>query len=433
MISIPPIDLNTLRAMKAVARSDSTCTCGSPIARSDSSVRFGFRWRCGPAGDPPGPLRPNHAPDRGYVGVLAYNPVHGDYNKRGGMARYALGEGKNLYRNLGATVQTRRARAERKALSMPSPTDRNLTARPTKIIKPTRRRQTRHFTQLDQVTQLVAARDADPDLGFMARLLALCSLPRTNPGNQLQYVRRNGPFALVMTATGLNHNLPYGNLPRLILAWVCTEAVRTQNRKLILGESLSEFMRKVGVYSTGGGVHARLKNQMKRLFHSQVELSCEDAHGERFIASRIADSGEFWWDTKHPDQSSLWESKIELGEKFFHEIITNPIPLDLNTLKSLKRSPLGLDLYLWLVYRTFGLKRPLRLSWPVLYRQFGADPAKAGNRRTVDNFRTDCLRELEKIKDAWPDLHYQTVKGALLLSPSLPRIAPSQLRLVDAG
>ena len=64
---------------------------------------------------------------------------------------------------------------------MPSPTDHNLTALPTKTVKPTRRRQTRHFTQLDQVTQLVAARDADPDLGFMARLLALCSLPRHQP------------------------------------------------------------------------------------------------------------------------------------------------------------------------------------------------------------------------------------------------------------
>ena len=32
------------------------------------------------------------------------------------------------------------------------------------------RRQARHFTTLDQVTQLVAAREADPDLGFMARL-----------------------------------------------------------------------------------------------------------------------------------------------------------------------------------------------------------------------------------------------------------------------
>ena len=318
---------------------------------------------------------------------------------------------------------------------MPSPTDHNLTALPSEAVKPPRRgrrRQARHFTQLDQVTQLVGARDADPDLGFMARLLALCSLPRTNPGDRSQYVRRNGPYTLHMTATG-REKLPYGNLPRLLLAWVCTEAVRTQSRELVLGSSLSDFMRKVGVYSTGGEVHARLKNQMQRLFHSQVELSYEDAHGERFIASRIADSGEFWWDAKYPNQSSLWESKIELGEKFFHEVITNPVPLDLNTLKSLKRSPLGLDLYLWLTYRTFGLTRPLRLTWPKLYRQFGANPAKAGVRRTVDSFRTKCLRELEKIQRAWPDLHYRPVKGALVIEPSKPCIPPAQLRLVDAG
>ena len=146
-------------------------------------------------------------------------------------------------------------------------------------------------------------------------------------------------------------------------------------------------MRKVGVYSTGGGVHARLKNQMQRLFHSQVELSYEDAHGERF----------------------------------FHEVITTPVPLDMNILKKLKRSPLGLDLYLWLTYRTFTLKRPLRLTWPQLYRQFGADPARAGARRTVDSFRTKCLRELEKIQRAWPDLHYHTVTGGLVLSPSRRR------------
>ena len=38
-----------------------------------------------------------------------------------------------------------------------------------------------HFTRFDQVEQLVRASEADPDTGFMARLLALCSLPRTNP------------------------------------------------------------------------------------------------------------------------------------------------------------------------------------------------------------------------------------------------------------
>ena len=37
------------------------------------------------------------------------------------------------------------------------------------------------FTQADQVNQLVSASEADPDLGFMARTMALCSLPRSNP------------------------------------------------------------------------------------------------------------------------------------------------------------------------------------------------------------------------------------------------------------
>ena len=72
----------------------------------------------------------------------------------------------------------------------------------------------------------------------------------------------------------------------------------------------------------------------------------------------------------------LWDSKIELGEKFFQEIIAHPIPLDLNILKRLKRSPLGLDLYLWLTYRTFMLKTPLTLVWRQLYRQFGRGPGQ---------------------------------------------------------
>ena len=109
----------------------------------------------------------------------------------------------------------------------------------------------RGFTLADQVNQLVGASEADPDMGFMARLLALCSLPRTNPGDRLQYKRVNGPYKLIMIAGGDN-KLPYGNLPRLLLAWVSTEAVRTGSRVLILGDSLSEFMRTLGVYSSDG-------------------------------------------------------------------------------------------------------------------------------------------------------------------------------------
>ena len=51
-----------------------------------------------------------------------------------------------------------------------------------------------HFTQADQVNQLVSANEANPERGFMARMMVLCSLPRTNPGNRLRYVRQNGPY-----------------------------------------------------------------------------------------------------------------------------------------------------------------------------------------------------------------------------------------------
>ena len=242
------------------------------------------------------------------------------------------------------------------------------------------------------MTQLVSASEADAEIGFMARLLALCSLPRTNPKNRREFKRVNGPYTLYMVAGGGN-KLPYGTLPRLLLAWVCTEAVRTQSPELILGDSLSEFMRKVGIYSTSGDKHTRLRNQMRRLFGCTVSLLYEDAREEATLNAPIARLTEFWWSERQPDARSLWESKIELGEDFFNEIIAHPIPIDKNTLRAMKRSPLGLDLYLWLTYRTFALKRPLRLTWRQLYWQFGADPATA-SKVAQQAFRRDCLREL---------------------------------------
>ena len=294
---------------------------------------------------------------------------------------------------------------------------------PVKAIRETPPPARRGFTLADQVNQLVGASEADPERGFMARTMALCSLPRTNPGNRHQYKRVNGPYKLVMVA-GADNKLPYGNLPRLLMAWVSTEAVRTQSRELVMGRSLSEFMRTLGVYDSSGRTQTRLRNQMKRLFSAHVSLVYEDEHREATAAALIADLTDFWWNPRRPDQPSLWESKIHLSEPFFNEIIQHPVPIDMNTLTALKRSPLGLDLYLWLVYRTFPLRAPLRLTWKQVYRQFGAHPDKASDKKTIQNFRSEVLRELKKIKLAWPELTYTTAPGVLILHPSIPTIAP---------
>ena len=224
-----------------------------------------------------------------------------------------------------------------------------------------------HWTRDDQAEALVEAREAEPDTGFMMRLLALCTLPRTNPGKRQQYRRVNGPFRLYLIAGG-DTKLPYGSIPRLLLAWVCTEAVRTQSRTLVLGRSLSEFMRSVGLNPSGSGDRVRLRNQMDRLFSASVQLVFERDGRSASIGSLVADRTDFWWDPRRPDEPVLWDSTIRLGEDFFNEIIARPVPLDVNVLKAMKRSSLGLDLYLWLTYRLFGMTEPFRLTWRQLYR-----------------------------------------------------------------
>ena len=163
---------------------------------------------------------------------------------------------------------------------------------------------------------------------------------------------------------------------------------------------------------------------MNRLFGCSVSLIYKGERGAASRSSFVADRTEFWWNERKPDESSLWESKIRLGEDLFNEIIRHPVPIDMNTLTALKRCALGLDLYLWLTYRTFALTRPLQITWRQLYRQFGLEPDKGYDKRTVQNFRRNILRELKKIKLAWPELNYTTAPGVLVLLPSTPAIPP---------
>ena len=101
-----------------------------------------------------------------------------------------------------------------------------------------------HFTQADQVNQLVSASEADPDLGFMARHDGALQLTPHQSRQPASVQARQRPLqALILSRTGGGNKLPFGNLPRLLIAWICTEAVRTQNRELVLGRSLSKFMR----------------------------------------------------------------------------------------------------------------------------------------------------------------------------------------------
>ena len=164
---------------------------------------------------------------------------------------------------------------------------------------------------------------------------------------------------------------------------------------------------------------------MDRLFNAHVSLIYEDELRKATVNSLIARRTEFWWNPKRPAESTLWKSKIELSEDLFNEIIQHPVPLDMNTLAALKRSSLGLDLYLWLT-PTGPSPSALRYGSPGGRCTASSEwtrPA-ASDKRTVQNFRCEVLRELKKIKLAWPGLNYTTALGLLILHPSTPTITP---------
>ena len=164
-----------------------------------------------------------------------------------------------------------------------------------------------------------------------------------------------------MSTNGL-YKLPFGNLPRLLLAWVCTEAVRTRSRVLILGDSLAKFMRELGVYSSGGGnAGIKLRNQMKRLFDCTVQLTYKDENGEVAVNSLIARRTESGGMSASPISLHCGRAKSN-SAKTCSTKSSAPVPFDMNTLTALKRCALGLDLYLWLVYRTFSLRAPQRIT-----------------------------------------------------------------------
>lgn len=255
-------------------------------------------------------------------------------------------------------------------------------------------------------------------LGFMARAMVQATLPhRKVAGNE--FTRTNGNFTLSLLAPS-KVGLPYGTIPRLLLSWITTEAVRTKQRELELGDSLSAFMRELDLVPTGGrwGSITRLKDQMQRLFSSSVTCTYDDGSTWALESVKPVDSARLWWSPKEPTQAALWKSTVTLGERFFDEITRSPVPIDMRALKALKRSPMALDIYLWLTYRMFYLRHQTAIPWEALSGQFGSDYAR------LRDFKAAFQKELKKVLVVYPEARVES--GAedrgLILLPSKPHV-----------
>lgn len=267
----------------------------------------------------------------------------------------------------------------------------------------------------------------EEDRGFIAKTFVQATLPHSEVEGTY-YERVNGDFVLSLSTQFADTGLPYGTIPRLLLVWITTEAVKTKSRELILGDSLSDFMRKLDLVPTGGrwGSITRLKDQADRLFSCTIAWRFRSPEkteqGAYTLLSRRREE-IYWWD--HKNQKNYFSSQITLSQEFYEEITANPIVVRTETLKALRQSSLSMDIYTWITHRNSYARKPSYIKWEDLQFQFGAGyPLTSQGKR---DFKKRFIDTLKKVAIVYPEAGKLRPEEKYLLfvpgRPDVPKLA----------
>lgn len=142
----------------------------------------------------------------------------------------------------------------------------------------------------------------------------------------------------------------------------------------------------------------KVDEMLNRILNTTIQFRGRfDAKEERILAVgnyRIFDYGEFHFH----DVDTSRKTYIRLSDLLWRILTENCVPLNRGIAAQLGRSPRALDIYQWLAYRTYALKKPVVVSWENLRSQFDSADTP------MYSFRRRFCRSLEKVSDAWPEL-----------------------------
>jgi hypothetical protein len=267
------------------------------------------------------------------------------------------------------------------------------------------------------------------NIGYYANMFAQTSLPYRDPGDNVPvWTRRNGDLTLRVQPGWTSDDdgndvcvgYPSGVLPRLLMHWVSTEAVRTRSPELELGSSLTAFMLKLNLKPTGGknGSITRLRSQAERLFRARVSIHFDSKTRQQGADLSIARAWDLGWTARGDDplQGSLLPTTVLLTQDFFDRVVANPVPVDMAALVALRGSALRLDIYSWLTYRMSYLERPTTIPWELLRGQFGSQLADDRSGRA--QFKRDFVSNLRQVLIVYPAARVEIVDSGIKLRSS---------------
>jgi hypothetical protein len=266
------------------------------------------------------------------------------------------------------------------------------------------------------------------DRGFVSRVASQVSLPYRRTSER-QIVRHNGD--LTVTFSALGDEMPYGKWPRLFDAYLATMVTSKDpsydpsRRRLYLGGTWRSFMKRLGA-NVGGSQLKVIKRQMENWFKTSymVERAKDtESHG---VAFQVGEGWNIDWLKNEPQDDVLpgFDNWVEFGERFIEKVVCdNPVPVSLDSLAMLGKSPMALDVYLWVNRRMAYLKEPQLVSWKMLYQQFGSDSRMA-------KFKENFKKAVARVRESYPavNITVNDERGVTLFpsATSVPTVAQAR-------
>lgn len=267
--------------------------------------------------------------------------------------------------------------------------------------------------------------DEDFQAGFVHAGFALTALPHRNI-TEAEWVRETAGLTLRVESgkdeRGNIVGVPYGSIARMILLYLQTEAVRTRSREVELGRSMNRWLTTMSV-NNGGKGYMLVREQSRRLSLCRLTFYATSDEGTQitnggFVRNAILPS-RVENDSK---QLSLWRERVVLDEAFYSSLIEHPLPVRETAIRVLAHRSMAIDLYVWLAYRLWQIKKPKRVSWPALYGQFGAGFTR------LRAFRQHIREPLALALSAYPEAHVDIDdEEGLTLHPSAPPVPEKRL------
>jgi hypothetical protein len=153
--------------------------------------------------------------------------------------------------------------------------------------------------------------------------------------------------------------------------------------------------------------HSQFGSGLHRIFGATIFFGTDSqrehatvVHSARF---NFMSEARIWY-SRDPEQKLLpgdCQNVIVLSDEFYREILSHPIPTDLEAAKALSSSPAALDLFMWLSYRCFTARGRERVP---LFGDFGlVSQLGSADYARPRKFREKLETWLYLVRTMWPE------------------------------